>query len=95
LGDLNDNVLEFKAKKPDLDDEQVTISLEDDGISHAFEALRITAVGLMNDEFFRCEGSDVVHASIILISWMAKQSGVTVDELVEFFQSIELTDFDE
>lgn len=92
---MNDNIVTFPAKKPVDDEMNVTISLDDDSISRAFEALRVASVGLMNDDIAPCQGGDIVHACIILISWMAKQSDVSAEELVEFFQSIELQDFDD
>lgn len=92
---MNDNIVRFPSKKTGDDEINVTISLDDDNISRAFETLRVSAVGLMNDDLAPIHGGDIVHASIILISWMAKQSDVSAEELVEFFQSIELQDFDD
>lgn len=96
VGDLNDNILPFKQKKADDGEEMtVTVSLEEEGISNAFETFRIAAIGLMNDKYCPTEASDIVHGAIILISWMAKESGVSATELLEFFRSIELEDFED
>lgn len=94
VGDLNDNILPFRPKKPD-DEENIIISLDEEGISQAFDSLRVASVGLINDRYSSVEAGDIVHGAIILISWMAKESGVSMTELLEFFRSIELEDFED
>lgn len=95
MGDMNDNILNFPKRGANDDEISVTVSLEEEGVSQAFDTLRLAAVGLMNDKYTPVEAADIVHGSIILISWMAKESGVTVAELLEFFKSIELEDFED
>jgi len=95
VGDIKDNILKFPGKASNDDEMSLTVSLEEEGISHAFEAFRIAAVGLMNDKYSPTEAGDIVHGAIILISWMAKESGISAAELLEFFKSIELEDFED
>lgn len=92
MGDLEDNVIEFPRVVSVNDDDMLEINLSEIGIAHAFNSIRITLIGLLDDEMVETQMADCVHGCVMAISWMAKQVGVTKEELSEFFKSIEIVD---
>lgn len=92
MGDLEDNVIEFPKVVSVNDDDMVEINLSEMGIAHAFNSIRITVTGLLNDNMVETDMADCVHGCIMAVSWMAKEAGVTKEELSDFFSSIEIDD---
>jgi len=94
VGDIEgDNILMFRPK-PANDDERIEIGLDDVSLAHAFNSMRVTILGLLNDKEIRTDMEACVHGAVMSIAWMAKQCGVTNEELALFLQSIEVEDLD-